>query len=160
MDEDAIKESPRALFNQTEKSDFLHVFAAIPTVLTKDVSVHLAKVQDYRRKNGISFVKKSDLQASLISVWMHSYFSEEENYLPIGHVGVLIPARDGQLYFIEKLAFQEPYQMIKFASRQDLSDYLMNKYDIEKNQPNARPFVMENDQLISGYRANPDNPDN
>ena len=55
MDEDAIKESPRALFNQTEKSDFLHVFAAIPTVLTKDISVHLAKVQDYRRKNGISF---------------------------------------------------------------------------------------------------------
>ena len=160
MDEDAIKESPRALFNQTEKSDFFHVFAAIPTVLTKDVSVHLAKVQDYRRKNGISFVKKSDLQASLISVWMHSYFSGEENYLFIGHVGVLIPARDGQLYFIEKLAFQEPYQMIKFASRQDLSDYLMNKYDIEKNQPNARPFVMENDQLISGYRANPDNPDN
>ncbi len=100
------------------------------------------------------------MQASLISVWMHSYFSEEENYLFIGHVGVLIPARDGQLYFIEKLAFQEPYQMIKFASRQDLSDYLMNKYDIEKNQPNARPFVMENDQLISGYRANPDNPDN
>ena len=72
---------------------------------------------------------------------------------------MLIPARDGQLYFIEKLAFQEPYQMIKFSSRQDLSDYLMNKYDIEKNQPNARPFVMENDQLISGYRANPDNPD-
>ena len=160
MDEDAIKESPRALFNQTEKSDFFHVFAAIPTVLTKDISVHLAKVQDYRRKNGISFVKKSDFQASLISVWMHSYFPEEENYLFIGHVGVLIPARDGQLYFIEKLAFQEPYQMIKFASRQDLSDYLMNKYDIEKNQPNARPFVMENDQLISGYRANPDNPDN
>lgn len=51
MDEDAIKESPRALFNQTEKSDFLHVFAAIPTVLTKDISVHLAKVQDYRRRN-------------------------------------------------------------------------------------------------------------
>ena len=142
MDEDAIKESPRALFNHTEKSDFLHVFAAIPTVLTKDISVHLAKVQDYRRKNGISFVKKSDLQASLISVWMHSYFSEEENYLFIGHVGVLLNTDKG-FYFIEKLSFQEPYQVIRFNTKKEVNDYLMKKYDVDPSEERAKPIVFE-----------------
>ena len=57
--------------------------------------------------------------------------------------------------FIEKLAFQEPYQAILFANRTELSDYLMNRYDIEWEQPNAIPFIMENDQLMDGYRPNP-----
>ena len=69
-------------------------------------------------------------------------------------LGVLVPF-EGKLLFIEKLAFQEPYQAIKFANRTQLSDYLMNRYDVEWEQPNAIPFIMENDVLMDGYRPNP-----
>ncbi|MFC2532650.1 MAG: DUF4300 family protein, partial [Capnocytophaga ochracea] len=47
------------------------------------------------------------------------------------------------------------YQAIKFANRTELSDYLMNRYDVEWEQPNAIPFIMENDVLMDGYRPNP-----
>jgi membrane associated protein len=83
--------------------------------------------------------------------------SADENILFIGHVGVLVPTSDGKLMFIEKLAFQEPFQAIKFDNRSQLNDYLMNKYDVEFDQPNARPFIMENDELLKGYRLNPNN---
>ncbi|WP_317723436.1 DUF4300 family protein [Clostridium tetani] len=55
--------------------------------------------------------------------------------------------------------FNEPYQVIKFDNRIELNDYLMNKYDLSWNQPNAKPFIMENDQLLKGYRENPNNPE-
>ena len=48
----------------------------------------------------------------------------------IGHTGVLLPASDA-LYFVEKVAFQEPYRLLKFKTRTELSDYLMLKYDTE-----------------------------
>jgi len=99
----------------------------------------------------------SSFKISLISVFFHSMMSADENILFIGHVGVLVPTSDGKLMFIEKLAFQEPFQAIKFDNRSQLNDYLMNKYDVEFDQPNARPFIMENDELLKGYRLNPNN---
>lgn len=158
MDEEAIATSPRPLFSEIEKVKFKQLFAAIPTDLSKDVSLHLQKVKKARGELGIHFAKKSDLSPSLISVWMHSSFSPEETFVFIGHVGVLIPREDGTFYFIEKLAFQEPYQVIKFPTRQRVNDYLMAKYDNEHNQPTARAFIMENDELIEGYRINLNNP--
>ncbi len=67
-------------------------------------------------------------------------------------MGVLMPSEDGKLLFIEKLSFQIPYQAVKFENRTELNDYLMNKYDIDWDQPIAKPFIMENDQLLEGYR--------
>ena len=75
-------------------------------------------------------------------------------------MGVLIPTEDGKLLFLEKLSFQAPYQAVKFDNRIDLNDYLMNKYDISWGQPTAKPFIMENDQLLDGYRENPNNQEN
>lgn len=72
-------------------------------------------------------------------------------------MGFLIPIEDGQLMFIEKLTFHAPYQVIKFNNRTELNDYLMNKYDISWGQPTAKPFIMENDQLLEGYREKPVN---
>lgn len=85
-----------------------------------------------------------DSPVSLISV----YFDDEEGFLFIGHVGVLISLGNQELLFIEKVAFQEPYQAIKFSNRQELNDYLMEKYDVSWGQETARPFIMENDQLM------------
>ena len=80
---------------------------------------------------------------------MHSTLDDQ---LFIGHVGVLVPHKDGYL-FIEKLSFQEPYQAVQFADKEQLNTYLMTKYDVSFNQPEAKPFIMENDQLLAMYQA-------
>ena len=42
-------------------------------------------------------------------------------------IGVRVSEKHGKLLFIEKLAFQQPYQVLKFNNRAELNDYLMNK---------------------------------
>ncbi|RHQ65594.1 DUF4300 family protein, partial [Butyricicoccus sp. AF24-19AC] len=37
----------------------------------------------------------------------------------------------------------------------ELSDYLMEKYDTAWGQDTTRSFIMENDELMDGYRPNP-----
>ena len=73
----------------------------------------------------------------------------------VGHVGVLLTAEDGTLYFVEKVAFQEPYRLLRFADRTALSDYLMGKYDASWGQSTAHPFIMENGKLMNRRRTNP-----
>ena len=92
---------------------------------------------------------------ALLSVIFHDKFSDDENTLSIGHAGVLLPSEDGTLYFLEKVAFQEPYRLLKFQNRTELSDYLMEKYDTAWRQDTTRPFIMENDALLEGFRQNP-----
>lgn len=101
-------------------------------------------------ERGISF---EDSSARLISVVLHDRFSDTDNTLFIGHVGVLLPAEDGSLYFIEKVAFQEPYRLTKFESRAALKSYLMAKYDTGWGQDTTPPFLMENDVLMDGEAA-------
>lgn len=155
MDEDALKNFPVKIFTDNEKKQFESLFSAIKTENTKDISVHVEKVKEDWKKKNIKFNNRNKI--SLVSVFFHSEITPKESFLFIGHVGVLLPTSDGKLLFIEKLAFQEPYQAIKFDNRTQLNDYLMNKYDVEFNQPNARPFIMENNELMKGYRLNPNN---
>lgn len=82
------------------------------------------------------------------TLFFHDKPTEEESLLFVGHVGVLLTAEDGTLYFVEKVAFQEPYRMLRFADRTALSDYLMGKYDTSWGQDTASPFIMENDKLM------------
>ena len=42
--------------------------------------------------------------------------------------------------------------LLRFTDRTALSDYLMGKYDISWGQDTARPFIMENDTLMEGWR--------
>ena len=72
-------------------------------------------------------------------------------------IGVLVSENNGKLLFIEKLTFQQSYQVLKFNNRTELNDYLMNKYDTAWRQLVARPFSMENDELLKGYGNNPNN---
>ena len=37
----------------------------------------------------------------------------------------------------------------------EISDYLMEKYDTAWGQDTTHPFIMENDELMDGYRPNP-----
>ena len=155
IDRESLRNAPKKLFTPAEENDFFALFTEVPTTNTKDINIHLQAMQRVWKERGITFRYKGDpTKASLISAVFHSQITPEENMLFVGHVGVLVPY-EGKLLFIEKLAFQEPYQAIIFANRTELSDYLMNRYDVEWEQPNAIPFIMENDQLMEGYRPNP-----
>ena len=155
IDRESLHNTPKKFFTPEEENNFFTLFTEVPTTNTKDIKAHLQAMQQAWKERGINFRYKNDpTKASLISAVFHSQITPEENTLFVGHVGVLVPF-EGKLLFIEKLAFQEPYQAIKFANRTQLSDYLMNRYDVEWEQPNAIPFIMENDALMEGYRPNP-----
>ena len=155
MDMESLKNMPFKLFSQNEENKFINLFSEIPTKMTKDVKVHAENVKNAWKERGIRFDKNSKI--SMISVFFHFNDDPEENILFIGHVGILVPEKDGKLLFIEKLAFQQPYQVLKFNNRTELNDYLMNKYDTAWGQPVAKPFIMENDELLKEYRSNPNN---
>ena len=133
-------------------SKFCALFAPVNAADSTEVEAQVKALQEDWAARGIAF---ADSRASMISVVFHDKFSDEDNTLFIGHVGVLLPVEDGSLYFIEKVAFQEPYRLVKLQNRTELSDYLMEKYDTSWGQDTTRPFIMENDTLMDGYRPNP-----
>lgn len=151
MDIDALKNSPDKLFNKTETKKFENLYSAVDTDYTTNVNKHIANWKKMWKNKNISISKKT--KASLISVVFHSSFSETENELFVGHAGVLVPLKNKKYLFIEKLSFQSPYQVIKFDNKKLLNEYLMRMYDTEWGQDTAKPFIMENTNLLSCYKA-------
>lgn len=150
-DLETIDADPDALCGDST-AKFCALFAPVNAADSTEVEAQVKALQEGWAARGIAF---ADSRASMISVVFHDKFSDEDNTLFIGHVGVLLPAEDGTLYFIEKVAFQEPYRLVNLQNRTELSDYLMEKYDTSWGQDTTRPFIMENDTLMDGYRPNP-----
>ena len=146
MDLYSLEADPSAIPNEKLIKGFQTLYTGIETENTQDISIHVRHIQDNWTERHITFESGS---TSLISVFFHDQI--DGNKLFVGHTGLLFKHEDG-LYFLEKLSFQEPYQLVKVNSRGELSDYLMTKYDVEFNQTMAPPIVMENDRLIDGYR--------
>ena len=156
MDEETLKTSPDAL-GGSSLTDFRALYSSMRAEDPADVQHHVQAVQEEWKSRGISFRENERIR--LITVFFHDKSTEEESILFVGHVGVLLTADDGTLYFVEKVAFQEPYRLLHFADRTELSDYLMGKYDVSWGQSTARPFIMENDELMEGWRPNPESAD-
>ena len=150
-DLETISANPDALCGDST-AKFCALFAPVNAVDSTEVEAQVKALQEGWAARGITF---TDSKTSMISVIFHDKFPDEDNTLFVGHVGVLLPAEDGSLYFIEKVAFQEPYRLVKLQNRTELSDYLMEKYDTSWGQDTTRPFIMENDTLMDGYRPNP-----
>ena len=150
-DLETVDADPNALCGDSI-SKFCALFAPVNAADSTEVEAQVKVLQEDWAARGIAF---ADSKASMISVVFHDKFSDEDNTLFIGHVGMLLPAEDGSLYFIEKVAFQEPYRLVKLQNRTELSDYLMEKYDTSWGQDTTHPFIMENDTLMDGYRPNP-----
>ena len=55
--------------------------------------------------------------------------------------------QDGYL-FVEKLTFEEPYQAIKFATKEDVYKYLETKYQDYTGEGLAKPFIMDNEKWV------------
>ena len=152
VDEEALKTDPDAL-GGSSLADFRALYSSMKAEDTTEIKRHVQTVQEEWASRGVSF--RENERIHLITVFFHDKPTEEESLLFVGHIGVLLTAEDGALYFVEKVAFQEPYRMLRFADRTELSDYLMGKYDVSWGQDTARPFIMENGELMEGWRANP-----
>lgn len=125
MDYETLDTDPESLCGDNRQK-FDALFAPVKTTNTTDIPTHLKTIQQEWKRRGLSFVEDDKIR--LISVVLHDQFSETDSSLMIGHVGVMLPTSDA-VYFVEKVAFQEPYRLLKFKNRTELSDYLMLKYD-------------------------------
>ena len=153
VDEETLKADPDAL-GGSSLADFRALYSSMKAEDTTEIRRHVQTVQEEWASRGVTFRENERIR--LITVFFHDKPAEEESLLFVGHVGVLLTAEDGTLYFVEKVAFQEPYRLLRFADRTALSDYLMGKYDTSWGQDTASPFIMENDKLMNGWRTNPD----
>ena len=152
VDEETLKTDPDAL-GGSSLADFRALYSSMKAEDTTEIKRHVQTVQEEWASRGVTFRENERIR--LITVFFHDKPSEEESLLFVGHAGVLLTAEDGTLYFVEKVAFQEPYRLLRFADRTALSDYLMGKYDTSWGQDTASPFIMENDKLMNGWRTNP-----
>lgn len=129
------------ILNESEKENFYSIFSKIKTEKTKDYRVHGKKMEEHLSNFNLNF--KKDI--SMVSVVIHDDLDYDSLF--IGHVGVLAKEDDHYLW-IEKLSFQEPYQAIKFDTKEDCFKYLYDKYKDYKSETTSNPFIMENDKLI------------
>ena len=139
IDNDAIDKGK--LFDAKDKEEFNILFSRVKTEATQDVKVHAKKMEEYFKQF------KFNEKARMLSVIVHDNLDGDSLF--VGHVGVLVPDKDGYL-FVEKLTFEEPYQAIKFASKEDVYKYLQSKYKDYTGEGLAKPFIMDNDKWVEG----------
>ena len=137
VDNDAIDKGK--VFGTEHKDAFDILFSRVKTEATTDVKVHAAKMEQF-----LSQFKFNE-NARMLSVVVHDDLDGQSLF--IGHVGILVPSEDGYL-FIEKLTFEEPYQAIKFATKEDCYKYLDTKYENYTGEGLAKPFIMDNDKWV------------
>ena len=137
VDNDAIDKGK--VFGAEDKDAFDILFSRVKTEATTDVRVHAAKMEQF-----LSQFKFNE-NARMLSVVVHDDLDGQSLF--IGHVGILVPSEDGYL-FVEKLTFEEPYQAIKFATKEDCYKYLDTKYENYTGEGLAKPFIMDNDKWV------------
>ena len=137
VDNDAIDKGK--VFGSEDKDAFDILFSRVKTEATTDVKVHAAKMEQF-----LSQFKFNE-NARMLSVVVHDDLDGQSLF--IGHVGILVPSKDGYL-FVEKLTFEEPYQAIKFATKEDCYKYLDTKYENYTGEGLAKPFIMDNDKWV------------
>lgn len=137
IDKDAIRSGK--LMDAADEARFLQLFSAVPTRHSRDVRVQARAMA--RHLQGVTFSER----ARLLSVVMHDAIDGDALF--IGHCGVLAPEGKGWL-FVEKLAFDKPYQVIRFATVKDCYRYLYHSYESYADEETAPPFVMDNDRFV------------
>ena len=137
LDNDAIVKGK--LFNEEDKNKFQILFSRVKTEATQDIKIPANNMEKYFENF------KFDDNARMLSVIIHDNL--DGDYLFVGHVGVLVPDEDGFL-FVEKLSFEEPYQAIKFSTKEQCYKYLSTKYENYTGDGLAKPFIMDNNKMV------------
>ena len=103
VDKETLKTDPDAL-GGSSLADFCVLYSSMKTEHTTEIKRHVQAVQEEWASRGVIFRENERIR--LITVFFHDKPTEEESLLFVGHVGVLLTAEDGTLYFVEKVAFQ------------------------------------------------------
>ena len=137
------------LFQGEEKKKFDTIFSYIDVTNTHDTKELAKEIIASWKKKGISFHND---KMHMLSVFMTMDDGKNQVQEFIGHTGILL--EDGDHYlFVEKLAFELPYQVEEFRSRQEVNDYLMACYDKDADGLTAKPVIFEDDQVMKEYRV-------
>lgn len=145
MDNDAIEVGK--LFSKDDEILFQRLFSRVKTEASKDIGIHAAKMKEH-----LSAVKFSE-EARMISLVIHDTI--DGDYLFIGHTGVMTD-NGGYYLFVEKLAFDQPYQALKFKNKEDCYIYLYSKYKHYQDETSSKPFIMDNADLVELEQYNID----
>lgn len=136
-DLDMIKKGK--IFDEDETLKFREFFTSIPTEESKDPAVQ-GKIAEKYYQNW-TYPEKFDL----VSVMIHDKLDGDKLF--IGHIGVLTEI-DGGYLFVEKISFEEPYQAIKFPTKDACYKYLKDKFKDFVDPEAAPPFIMDNGKYI------------
>ena len=137
------------LFQGEERKKFDTLFSYIDVTNTHDTKELAKEIIASWKKKGISFHND---KMHMMSVFMTMDDGKNQVQEFIGHTGILL--EDGDHYlFVEKLAFELPYQVEEFRSRQEVNDYLMACYDKDADGLTAKPIIFEDDQVMKEYRV-------
>ena len=83
-------------------------------------------------------------RVSLISIVLYDPYDKT---LFVGHTGILVDCGDS-LLFVEKIAFEQPYQATKFRSAEELLQMLSRRQEYFGEDGESGPFVYQNDRYL------------
>lgn len=143
LDFDKKAISDKSLLSEDEMKKFITYYAPI------NVKDEKANYEDLITKEfserGIKF---NNDKIKVISVYLNSKDEIDGNILFIGHTGLMYE-NQGKYYFLEKLSFQEPYQLLRFNSKKEIYGYLMKKYNQDMGEGTHEAIVTENDKVFT-----------
>lgn len=143
LDFDKKAISDKSLLSEDEMKKFITYYAPI------NVKDEKANYEDLITKEfnerGIKF---NNDNIKVVSVYLNSNDEIDGNILFIGHTGLMYEDQ-GKFYFLEKLSFQEPYQLLRYNSKKEIYDYLMKKYNQDMGEGTHEAIITENDKVYS-----------
>jgi len=144
FDSNSFEMMPAKYMTDENLKAFENFYAPIPTSLSTDKEVQKKVLEQALKERGIQF-KNSKLK--FIGLVVHNTVDESDPFLFLDHAGVIYE-KDGSVYLLEKLAFQEPYQWIEFPSEEEIIKYFESKYNLDTTGKMAKPIYMINDKLF------------
>ena len=143
LDFDKKAISDKSLLSEDDMKKFITYYAPI------NVKDEKANYEDLITKEfserGIKF---NNDKVKVVSVYLNSKDEIDGNILFIGHTGLMYE-NQGKFYFLEKLSFQEPYQLLRFNSKKEIYDYLMKKYNQDMGEGTHEAIITENDKVFT-----------
>lgn len=142
FDKSSLEESK--LFSDEDMKKFESFYAPIPAADSADPSDQAQTIKKALVDRKIEFTND---KAKMISVYLNSKDEIDGNILFVGHTGVMVED-EGKFYFIEKLSFEEPYQVLVFESKEQMVDHLLKKYDFPLGENTANALIFANNECI------------
>ena len=144
FDSDAFEMMPTKYMTDENLEAFENFYAPIPTSTSTDKAVQKKVLEQALEERGIQF---NNSELKFIGLVAHNTVDESEPFLFLDHAGVIYE-KNGSVYLLEKLAFQEPYQWIEFPSEEEIIKYFDAKYNLDTTGTMAEPIYMINDTLF------------